>query len=134
MEPVAPAEHLAKTDRNTVLVVEDDFLSRWRVADYLREAGYRVIEAATANEAIVVLSCSKRVDLVFSNINLPGELSGHSLARWVAKYYPGLPMLLTSGDPDAPALISSGATRSFLPKPYVPEDVSRRIEEMLSRN
>jgi two-component system, response regulator PdtaR len=117
--------------RIRVLLVEDDFLLRWPTAEYLRDAGYRVIEAATVNEGIVVMSSGTRVDLVFSDINLTGDLTGHALARWLGKYHPDMPMLLTSSDKTASGLISVGATRSFLPKPYDLGEVDRRIRQML---
>jgi DNA-binding NtrC family response regulator len=106
-----------------LLLVEDEFMLRWPAAEYLREAGYRVIEAASVNDGIVVLSSGVRVDLVFSDINLSGEL---------ARYHPDIPVLLTSGDKDAAQLISAGARRAFLPKPYDLAEVERRIKEMLA--
>jgi two-component system, response regulator PdtaR len=133
MESVAANETIADP-RIRVLLVEDDFLLRWPTAEYLRDAGYRVIEAATVNEGIVVMSSGTHVDLVFSDINLPGELTGHALARWLGKYHPDMPMLLTSADQSASRLISTGATRSFLAKPYDLGEVDRRIREMLSRS
>jgi DNA-binding NtrC family response regulator len=115
-----------------LLLVEDDFMLRWPAAEYLREAGYRVIEAASVKDGIVVLSSGVRVDLVFSDINLSGELTGHSLAGWLARYHPDTPILLTSGDKDAAQLVSTGARRAFLPKPYDLAEVDRRIKEMLA--
>jgi two-component system, response regulator PdtaR len=130
MEPAAEQE--AEDRRIRLLVVEDDFMLRWPTTEYLRETGYRVIEAASVNEGIAVLSSGTPVDLVFSDINLSGDLTGHALARWLGKYHPAVPMLLTSGDRNAAGLISTGATRSFVPKPYDLADVDRRIREMLS--
>jgi DNA-binding NtrC family response regulator len=131
MEPAVKQD--MEDRRARLLVVEDEFLLRWPTAEYLRDAGYRVIEAASADEGIIVLSSGIPVDLVFSDINLSGDLTGHALARWLSKYHPGVPMLLTSGDKSAAGLISIGATRSFLPKPYDLTEVDRRIKEMLSR-
>jgi two-component system, response regulator PdtaR len=131
MEPAAAQD--ADNRQLRLLVVEDDFMLRWPTTEYLRDAGYRVIEAASVHEGIVVLSSGTPVDLVFSDINLSGELTGHALARWLGKYHPSVPMLLTSGDNDAAGLISVGATRSFVAKPYDLAEVDRRIREMLSR-
>jgi two-component system, response regulator PdtaR len=131
MEPAA-AKQDVEDRRNCLLVVEDDFMVRWPTAEYLRDAGYRVIEAASVSEGVAVLSSGTPVDLVFSDINLSGELTGHALARWLGKYHPKVPMLLTSGDGNAAGLISVGATRSFVAKPYDLAEVDRRIREMLS--
>lgn len=65
----------------TVLVVEDDVLIRLSVADALRSAGLDVIEAATGDEALTVLASSATVDLVFTDIQMPGSTDGLELAQ-----------------------------------------------------
>jgi DNA-binding NtrC family response regulator len=92
-----------------------------------------VIEAATAHEAIAVLSSGEHVDIVFSDVNLTEDMNGHVLASWIAKNHPHLPVLLTSGDRDALALVRIGATRSVLAKPYEFGELGNRIRELLSR-
>jgi DNA-binding NtrC family response regulator len=131
VDPVQAPARDAADGRPVVLIVEDEFLLRWPASEYLRDSGFRVIEAATVSEAIVVFSSSTRVDLVFSDINLQGELTGHALARWLSKNYPQLPMLLTSGDRGAAESVSTGATRWFVPKPYTLADIDRRIKDIL---
>ena len=131
VDPVeTPAQDAADT-RPAVLIVEDEFLLRWPASEYLRDSGYRVIEAATVSDAIVVFASNTRVDLVFSDINLRGELNGHALARWLSKYHPQVPMLLTSGDRGAAEFVASGATRWFVPKPYTLTDIDQRIKDIL---
>jgi DNA-binding NtrC family response regulator len=133
MEAVASAQQEAVDRRKVVLLVEDEFRIRWTTSEYLRDAGFRVIEASSAYEAIEVISCLTRVDIVFCDINLNGEINGHLLARWVAKYHPDVVMLLTSGDPSAAALIATGRTRGFVPKPYLLADLQLQLEDMLER-
>jgi CheY-like chemotaxis protein len=65
---------------HTILVVEDDIFVRLDIAEYLRDCGYRVIEAGTAAEAIDVLESNVPIDLVFSDIQMPGEMDGFGLA------------------------------------------------------
>jgi DNA-binding NtrC family response regulator len=131
VDPVEiPAQDAADT-RSVVLIVEDEFLLRWPASEYLRDSGYRVIEAATVSEAIVVFSSNTRVDLVFSDIQLQGALTGHALARWLSKHYPEVPMLLTSGERGAAESISTGASRWFVPKPYTLTDIEQRIKDIL---
>jgi two-component system, response regulator PdtaR len=134
MVPVEPSYDDAEDRRRVVLIVEDDLSLRWPAAEYLRDLGYRVIEGASAEEAIAVLCSGTRVDIVFSDINLKGELSGHSLSRWVEEHHPVLPLLLTSGSRNAAASVSLSATRSFVAKPYVLADVDHRLKDLLSRN
>ncbi len=117
---------------STVLVVEDELLLRWPTAEYLRDAGYRVIEATTGAEAIAVLSSGARIDIVFSDINLTPDMNGHALAGWLAKTFPHLPMLLTSGNGEDLGRVRVGATRSVLAKPYELAELGRRIQELLS--
>jgi DNA-binding NtrC family response regulator len=129
----APAEQDLEDHRIRLLLVEDEFTLRWPAAEYLRDAGYRVIEAVSAGDGIVVLSSGVHVDLVFSDVNLAGEpRGGHTLALWIARHLPQIPVLLTSGDRGAQELIPAGAVRGFLPKPYDLAEVDRRIKEMLA--
>lgn len=119
-------------DRKVILIVEDEFLLRWPTAEYLRDVGYRVIEAATAEEAMTVLSSGAHIDIVFSDINLRGELTGHLLASWMERHRPELAVLMSSANRDASASIVLGAKREFIPKPYSLADIDRRIRGLLS--
>lgn len=92
--PIAALE----TPPTSILIVEDEVLIRFTLADYLRDCGFHVVEAADAGEAIALLQASETViDLVFSDVHMPGELDGFGLARWVRSAMPGLPIILTSG-------------------------------------
>ncbi|MGD0492871.1 MAG: response regulator [Steroidobacteraceae bacterium] len=134
VEPVETPARDPTDGRPVVLIVEDEFLLRWPASEYLRDSGYRVIEASTVSEAIVVFSSHTHIDLVFSDINLQGELTGHALARWLSKHYPAVPMLLTSGDRGAVQSVSTGPTRWFVPKPYLLTDIEQRIKDILSHH
>jgi CheY-like chemotaxis protein len=71
----------AQEVQETILVVEDDVLVRMPIAHYLRDCGYKVVEAANADEAVTVLSHKETViDLVFTDIEMPGALDGFGLA------------------------------------------------------
>lgn len=85
------------TGGNSILVVDDEVLIRLDLADYLRECGYRVHEAASAAEAIAVLQGGHSIDLVFSDVQMPGEMDGFGLAQWVRTHCPGVQVILTSG-------------------------------------
>jgi|SRR5580693_3332436 DNA-binding response OmpR family regulator len=131
MEPLQASNGEAEDTRKVVLIVEDDFLIRWPAAEYLRDSGYRVIEAGTVGEAMIVFSSGTHVDLVFSDINLSGELTGYAFARWLGDHHPDIPVLLTSGDPIASPRAHIGIP--FIPKPYVLAEVDERIKELLAR-
>ncbi len=66
-------------DRVTVLVAEDEILIRMDVAEALREAGFRVLETSSADEAIQLLEQGHAVDVIFSDINMPGKIDGLDL-------------------------------------------------------
>jgi CheY-like chemotaxis protein len=111
-----------------ILILEDDFLTRCTAAAYLREVGYRVIEAENAAEGISELSSGTHVDFVFSDINMPGSLNGIGFAQWLAKQHPTIRILLTSG---LNAEANGTATAvPFVAKPYHLDEVDRLIKSM----
>src|SRR3954454_18340537 len=116
-----------------ILVVDDDVLVRMVIAGYLRECGFRVIEAAGAHEAMVVLEQAEvHVDVVFSDVEMP-EMDGFALTPWIRQRRPELPVIL-AGTParamDAAAdLCKSGPP---LAKPYEPQLVLERIRRLMA--
>lgn len=98
-----------------VLVVEDEPLLRSLLADELRVAGFNVVEAASADEALAYVHVNRNVDLVFSDIQMPGSLNGIGLAASLRAGNPSLPVILTSGNiaPDGVTDLSA-----FIRKPY----------------
>jgi CheY-like chemotaxis protein len=81
----------------TVLIVEDDDRVRRLTAHRLRELGYRIVEARHGAEALAVLAQTPNVEIVFSDLVMPGGMSGVDLARQVRKRYPQARVILTSG-------------------------------------
>jgi CheY-like chemotaxis protein len=115
--PVVPIE--TTETQLTVLIAEDEFLVRWTAAEFLRERGYAVIEATSAADAISVLESGTPVDIVFSDVHMPGALTGHGLAEWLGRNHPDLPLLLTSGSATEADNFSAGdKKRRFITKPY----------------
>jgi CheY-like chemotaxis protein len=117
-----------------ILVVEDEVLVRSIVAAYLRERGFDVIEASGADEAIRVLQAGVRVDIVFSDVNMPGSMDGFGLAQWVRRERPWLKVILTSG-----AARPAGAagdlceTGPVLAKPYDHAELEQHIRALLAQ-
>lgn len=83
--------------RMTVMVVEDDPLVRMHGIDIFEEAGFTVIEADNADEALVMLVDGAEIHLLFSDIDMPGSIDGMDLARIVYGRWPAIRLLVTSG-------------------------------------
>jgi CheY-like chemotaxis protein len=115
-----------------ILVVEDEVLIRFAIADYLRECGYRVLEASHAAEAIEIIQGNIQLDLVFSDVQMPGEMDGFALARWIRANRPKLPVTLTSGDTQKSAKAKDLCENEpFFAKPYDVEIVVAHIRSRL---
>ena len=117
----------------SILVVEDEVLIRLTVADHLRDCGFRVLEAANGDEACRIMEAGETVDLVFTDIQMPGQLDGFSLARWVRDRKPGVPVLLTSGYVKSAELAHDLCTE-IVSKPYDHDDLVKRLRRLMARD
>ncbi|MDE1569348.1 response regulator [Aquabacter sp. P-9] len=115
----------------TILIVEDEALVRLVLSEALRDAGMRVVEAATAEEAEAALRAGLQVDLVFTDVRMPGSYDGLELARRIKRERADLPILVTSGHLDAESVRPIAV---FVPKPYVLNDVLSTISSLLKRS
>jgi CheY-like chemotaxis protein len=111
-----------------ILIVEDDVLLRLTVASSLRDAGFEVLEAANAAEAVQILKCIP-VDALFSDIDMPGRMDGCALAQWVHQHDLKVRIILTSG-PDR-ALGEAGEYVSYLSKPYASHEIECLLRSVL---
>ena len=111
-----------------VLLVENDVLLRLVTASNLRELGFEVIEAANPVEALRVLDRIP-VDVLFSDIDIPGNIDGLALAQWVHRSQVDTRIILTSGG-ERP-LGDAKEYASFLPKPYAVTDVEHLLRSVL---
>ena len=120
-------------NQQTVLVVEDDVLIRMPIAQYLRDCGYKVIEAVNADEAITVLLHQETVvDIVFSDIDMPGSTDGFGLSKWIREHRPGPDVILSGTVPRAVNAAKELCDESPLPKPYEPQAVHDHIRRLLA--
>jgi CheY-like chemotaxis protein len=120
---------------HTILVVEDEVLIRLVVAEYLRECGYTVHEAAHADEARAVLDTPDvGIDLVFTDVHMPaGSIDGFGLARWVREHHPDVQVILTSGAARSAEIAGELCERGpMLAKPYEPATALDRIKQLLA--
>jgi len=124
-----PSETGARTPP-TILVVDDEVLVRIAAAERLRAAGYAVIEAANAAEAIRLMGTAQRIDLVFSDIHMPGDMDGHQLGAWILRERPHIKVLLTTGTDRAAGGNGSGG-HHVIGKPYDFGELERWIRELL---
>jgi CheY-like chemotaxis protein len=108
--------------KTTILVVEDEVLTRMAVSEELREHGYAVIEAATADEALAVLHGPTRVDLLLTDMRMPGAIDGCALARQVRAALPFVKIVMVSGQ--EPEVEAQGLLDGYLAKPIAPDQLA----------
>ncbi|MEM7688604.1 MAG: response regulator [Pseudomonadota bacterium] len=114
-----------------VLVVEDEILIRMDVVDQLAEIGFAVLEAGSGQEALAIIESEERVDVVFTDVDMPGSVNGIDLARTVDERWPTIAIIVTSGQ----AIIRADelpAGSLFYPKPYQSAKVHQAIQELLA--
>jgi CheY-like chemotaxis protein len=114
----------------TILVVEDNVLTRSAISDELRAHGFKVLEASSAGDAITVLD-TMRIDLLFVDIHLPGAQDGLEVARHVQRNGMVTRMILTSGVSDTSTIPDLDDLGPFIRKPYLISRVIRLISESL---
>ncbi|TNM62893.1 response regulator [Aliirhizobium smilacinae] len=116
-------------NRTVVLVVEDEPLQRMMAVDLVLDAGFDVVEAWSADEAVTILESRTDIRIVFTDVDMPGSMDGLKLAASIRDRWPPIELIVTSGhirmnDVDLPA-------RSvFFPKPYDTEKVTAQLNLM----
>jgi CheY-like chemotaxis protein len=127
-QPVSPKP------RERVLVVDDDPMVRKSVVAQLISLGYGVIEVSGPAEALEVIASNEPLDLVFSDIVMPGPIDGIELAHLIRQRRPDLKVLLTSGYPDLKTTHSAQESYvqwDVLKKPYRRPDLKQALEAIL---
>jgi CheY-like chemotaxis protein len=112
----------------TVLVVEDDVFTRMGTSDMFLDAGYEVLDAGSADEALRFFETDSDIRLLFTDISMPGSMNGADLARQVAARWPDVGIILASGRPRPDAL---PPRMRFHDKPYMPAAVLQQADEMM---
>lgn len=120
----------AKAAVRVVLVVEDEFLLRCSIADSLRDAGYTVVETASGEAAIALYRSGMSIDIVFTDLNLMGAISGWDLAERLRAGAPNMSVLYTSGKSIDPGGCVSGSV--FVAKPYREADILEACRRLIS--
>lgn len=112
----------------SILLVEDEFLIRMAMAEDLRAEGYAVVEAGTGDEARDMLLEGAEVDVVVSDVRMPGAIDGLGLLAFVRSNFSRLPVVLCSGHLQPDEARAKGAA-AFLSKPYAVEALAAVIEQ-----
>jgi CheY-like chemotaxis protein len=114
-----------------VLIVEDELLLRINAVELITEAGFDVVEAGNADEAIAILEGRPDIHIVFTDIQMPGSMDGLKLARFIRGRWPPIKLVVTSGqvtirDGDLP---ERGV---FIGKPYTSAEISATLRDLAS--
>ena len=130
----ASAHHPVAKDSITVLVVDDERRMRRLASRILSELGYRVLEVENAADAARLLEKGDSVDLLFTDVVMPGEIDGRTLGQWARLERPGLKVLLTSGFPEQlpEEAVPASEVLPFLKKPYSKQQLQEVVESLLN--
>jgi len=112
-----------------VLVVEDETLVRMDISDQLQDLGFKVLEAAHADEAIDMLIANPDIRVVFTDVDMPGSMNGLKLAAAVRKRWPPIKIIVASGHRRV-KLADIPAESRFFSKPYLAKDIASAIRQM----
>ncbi len=132
-KPAHPAPTPSAKKAETILVVEDNDGVREYAKEVLENLGYKVLEAAEAEEALHLLADERRIDLLFTDVVLPGAITGRVLAIHARDKRPGLPVLYTTGY-TRNAIVHQGRLDPdvhLLNKPYTQQDLARKVRALL---
>lgn len=117
----------------TILLVEDDALLRMNAAEILEDAGFAVVEAADADAALKIIGEHEKIGILFTDVHMPGSMNGFRLAQVVHERWPGVALILTSGEmrPQKAEIPHAGI---FIPKPYTGRELASALNEMVRRS
>jgi CheY-like chemotaxis protein len=110
-----------------IMVVDDDVFERMGASDMFLDAGYRVLEAENADEALRFFETNADISVLFTDVSMPGSMNGSDLARQVAERWPEVGIIIASGRPRPDKLPLS---MLFHDKPYEPASVLRQTQQM----
>ena len=118
--------------RSRVLLVEDEFLLCDMLSEVLAEHGFEVFAVANAHDAIQHLTCGSPCDILLTDINLPGNIDGATLARLARELRPRLPVVYASGSYSKIEELDAVPGSVFVAKPYNPDKLCKMLSEMTS--
>lgn len=116
---------------DTVLLVEDELLIRMALAQHLEECGYTVLEAENAADAIKILLVHPEIAVVFTDVQMPGEMDGLGLARWVIANKPSVAVMVASGHAAKDTVMRELCGAHAFSKPYNYDELTNHIENVI---
>jgi len=129
----AKLKHASRVFPSTVMILEPDVLVRASIAEYLRDCGFKVIEGQTSEDAFRVLESGTKIDIVFAEARLAGDLTGLELAKRIRAEYPGIDVIMTAGIANAADRAGDLCEEGPLKKPFHPQELLRRIQILKER-
>ncbi len=114
-----------------VLVVEDSAIIRMGAVDLVQSAGYEVLEASNADEAIRILESRADIDLVFTDVQMPGTMDGIKLSHYIRNRWPPVKLIVASGKAILDETSLPEGSR-FFSKPYSNHTIADAMAVMLS--
>jgi len=126
------AKMFTKEKRASVLLVEDEPLICDLAAEVLAEQGFEVRAVSTAMEALRHLISGSQIDVLFTDINLPGGMDGEALAQRARELRPDLPVMYTSGRRISIETIDPVDGSMFVAKPYNPFEIGPLLEHLVA--
>jgi len=119
---------------DSIMVVEPDVLVRMTIAEYLRECGYRVVEAITGEEALRILGAGIKVDTVLSAVKLRGALDGFALAQRIRRSFSDIEIVLTTGVSMTAKKAAKLCDQGPRDKPYHPDLIVERLKLLFRKH
>jgi len=139
LEPVEVTDSATNTSMptgtETILIVDDEVELLYLVDKYLSDLGYKTLLAEQGAQALGMISSGQKIDLLFSDVVMPGGINGYALAQQAVKIKPHLKVLLTSGFSPKTAARDGSAkfSANLLSKPYHKKDLAQRIRRVLDK-
>jgi two-component system, response regulator PdtaR len=131
MESESASPHHSALTPPAVLIVDQDFMSRWKTADYLRERGYFIIEATDASDAMALIASGTRVDIVIFDLSSRDASDTRSLAEWLDQHHPELSRLMTSKSAVEAPLSAPGRSHRVVVESYELAQLAAHLESLL---
>ena len=121
------------TERHVVLVVDDEPVIRTVLSEFLRDCGLHSVAVESGDEAFRLLRLGVAIDIVFSDVRMPGDVDGYGLARWIMENRPEIPVILVTGDLGKANAAIELCGAEVLAKPYEFDAAVKTIRKTLKR-
>ena len=126
----APTRTGSTEPAKTIMVVDADILARMAIADYLRDCGYKLIEAASGDDVRAVLAGGQTIDVLLIDMRLKGSEDGFALAKSIRAAYPEILIIRTVNTARLADKAAELCDDGPLEKPYHPQELLRRIQRL----